>query len=136
MTFRTSIPIRFGHEDHAQIVYFPRFFDFFHQVFEDFFNDNGTPYHKVLGEDRVGWPAVHAEADFHAPIRFGDVLAVALDVERIGRKSANFRYVGTREDETKVVTGRVICACVNLDTFEPQPIPEKYRSLFEDHQLA
>lgn len=136
MAFRTSIPIRFGHEDHAQIVYFPRFFDYFHQVFEDFFNDHGTPYHEVLGKDRVGWPAVHAEADFHSPIRFGDALDVELHVERIGRTSANFLYVGHRKDGTKVVTGRVTCACVNLDTFKPQPIPEKYRSLFEDHQLA
>ena len=57
MTFRTSIKVRFSDEDHARIVYYPRFFHFFHVAFEDFFESEGVPYRACLDEG-VGWPAV------------------------------------------------------------------------------
>ena len=65
MAYTTKVRVRFGDEDHAQIVYYPRFFNFFHVAFEDFFGDQGHPYQKVLDEDQVGFPTVHIE-DFEA----------------------------------------------------------------------
>ena len=52
MPFRTQVPVRFGDVDHAGIVYYPRFFIYFHEAFEDFFNENGFPYHVQLTERR------------------------------------------------------------------------------------
>lgn len=136
MAFRTRIPIRFGDEDHAGIVYFPRFFHFFHCAFEDFFNEQGHSYQKVLDEDGAGWPAVHIETDFKRPLRFGDVLEVEVTVERLGDKSATFRYRGLKagaEAEGEVATARITVACIDMKTFRAQPIPEIYRELFERH---
>ncbi len=134
MAFTRSIKVRFGDEDHAGIVYYPRFFDWFHQVFEDFFEEIGMSYQRVLDEDHAGWPSVHAEADYASPARFGDVLAFALSVERIGTSSTTFAYRVTNEHESRLVaTGRVTCACVDMRTFRAQPIPERYRALFEKH---
>ncbi len=132
MAFVTRIPIRFGDEDHAQIVYFPRFFHFFHCAFEDFFNEQGYRYRDCLEVDRVGWPAVHAEADFEKPVRFGDVLEVEVRVTRIGTKSATFEYRGAR-DGVPACQGRIVVACMSMDTYEGCPIPAKYRALFERH---
>jgi len=134
VSYRGQIKVRFGDEDHAGIVYYPRFFDFFHRVMEDFFGDAGYPYQKVLDEDHAGWPSVHAEADFKSPLRFGDVLDVDLDVERIGRSSVTFGYRGSRAvDGTHIVTGQVTCVCIDMRTFEKRLIPDKYRELFERH---
>lgn len=136
VTYRSEIKIRFGDEDHAGIVYFPRFFDFFHQVFEDFFADEGgRSYRQVLDEDHCGWPSVHAEADFRKPIRFGDVLRIELDVEAIGKSSATFLYRGRLEggDGVEIVQGRVTVVCIDMRTFESRPIPDFYRRLFERH---
>ena len=131
MAYRAAIKIRFGDEDHAGIVYFPRFFDFFHQAFEDMFEAHGVPYRTCLDVDRVGWPAVHAQADFTSPLRFGDVLLIDVSVEKVGTSSATFQYVGTREaDGAKIVQGRTVVACIDLRTFRSQPIPEKYRAMF------
>ncbi|MCS6799060.1 MAG: acyl-CoA thioesterase [Myxococcota bacterium] len=131
MAFRASIKIRFGDEDHAGIVYYPRYFDFFHQAFEDLFESQGVPYRVCLDEDRIGWPAVHAEADFERPLRFGDVLDVDVSVERFGRSSVSFRYEGRRRaDGERVVVGRTIVACVDLRTFRPMSVPTRYRDLF------
>jgi len=131
MAFRTQLKIRFSDEDHARVVYFPRFFHFFHVAFEDFFAANGYPYRDVLEVDKCGWPAVRAEAEFERPLRFGDVLELDVWIERVGTASALFLYRGTRPGEAgEVCRGKITVVCVDLDTFESRPIPEKYRALF------
>jgi 4-hydroxybenzoyl-CoA thioesterase len=133
MAFTSEIKIRFGDEDHARIVYYPRFFDFFHRVFEDFFESEGKPYRHVLTVDKLGWPAVHASADFKAPLRFGDVLAVELTVEKVGEKSVSFLYRGLR-DGVPAVEGRTTVVCVSMDDFKGRAIPDDYRAMFEKHR--
>jgi 4-hydroxybenzoyl-CoA thioesterase len=131
MSFEYQRPIRFADEDHAQIVYYPRFFHFFHEAFEEMFAAQGVPYRACLDE-QVGWPAVHAEADYKRPVRFGDRLAITVSVTRVGDTSATFEYVGTRVgDDGPAVTGKIVVACLEMSTMRPQPIPAKYRALFE-----
>jgi len=135
MAFESRIKVRFGDEDHAQIVYYPRFFHFFHCAFEDFFDEQGYRYRDCLDVDRVGWPAVHAEADFRRPVRFGEVITVALTIADVGDKSATFDYVVTRDDGDTACTGRVVVACISMDDYRGRPIPDKYRALFEKHRV-
>ena len=135
MTFRARMKVRFGDEDHAGIVYYPRFFHFFHVAFEDFFDQQGFPYRQVLDVDHVGWPAVKVECDFRAPLRFGDEVDVDVDLTRVGNKSATFRYRAQRAGE-EVAVAHVTVACVDMRTFAPQPIPDAYRALFDRHRVA
>jgi 4-hydroxybenzoyl-CoA thioesterase len=131
--YTTRVRVRFGDEDHAQIVYYPRFFNFFHIAFEDFFNDQGLPYQDVLDRDGVGFPTVHVETDFRRTLRFGDIFEVELTVERIGTSSAVFHYVGRKEGEV-AAEARMTVVCVEMKTWRPRPIPERYRALFERHR--
>jgi len=133
MAFESRIKVRFGDEDHAQIVYYPRFFHFFHCAFEDFFDEQGFRYRECLDVDRVGWPAVHAEADFVQPVRFGEVITVALIISKLGTKSATFDYEITNEEGKRACTGQVVVACISMDTYRGVPIPDKYRALFQKH---
>ena len=55
MAFRTQVPVRFGDVDHAGIVYYPKFFIYFHEAFEDFFDENGVAYHALLNQRHVGF---------------------------------------------------------------------------------
>ena len=133
MTFRTTLRVRFADEDHARIVYYPRFFHFFHTAFEDFFESEGVPYRACLDEG-VGWPAVHAEADYASPVRFGDDLEIAVTVERIGRSSATFLYEGTvRGQDGVAVRGKVVVACLDMKMHRAMEVPPKYRAMFERH---
>lgn len=130
MAFRTSMPVRFGDEDHARIVYFPRFLHFFHCAFEDLFDHNGIPYRECLDVDHTGWPAVHLDVDFHSPLRFGDTFDVDVWVERLGTKSAVFAYRGSCEGRN-VASARITVACIDMKAFRAQPIPARYRTLFQ-----
>ena len=133
MAFESRIRVRFGEEDHAQIVYYPRFFHFFHCAFEDFFDEQGFPYRHCLDVDRVGWPAVHAEADFQKPVQFGQWLRTIVSVTRVGDKSATFDFAAHLEDGPLACRGSVTVACIDMDTFRGRRIPDAYRALFEQH---
>ena len=129
--YRTTTPVRFGDVDHAGIVYYPRYFIYFHEAFEDLFNDNGLPYHEVLDVRKVGFPTVHIEADYRAPLRYGDTLDLEVTVGRIGNKSATFRYLGRRHsDGTQTCDAKITIACVDMDTFVALPFPDYLRELF------
>ncbi len=131
MAFRTQIRVRFGDVDHAGIVYYPQFFIYFHQAFEDFFADAGVRYDQLLDARRIGFPTVHIETDYAQPLRYGDALDVELSVPTVGGRSAQFRYVGYRHaDGKQSVEARITCACVNLDTFRAVEVPEDLRQLF------
>jgi 4-hydroxybenzoyl-CoA thioesterase len=131
MPFRTRIPVRFGDVDHAGIVYYPQFFIYFHQAFEDFFNDNGHAYHELLNRRRVGFPTVHIETDYQLPLRYGDALDVELSVPKVGQRSATFRYVGYRhQDGKQACAAAITCACVDLDHFAAVDVPTDLRTLF------
>lgn len=131
MPYRTQIPVRFGDVDHAGIVYYPQFFIYFHEAFEDFFNQNGFPYHSLLNSLRIGFPTVHIEADYKLPLRYGDALDIELSTPHVGIKSARFRYLGYRHRDGELAcTAEITCACVDLDRFAARPFPDDLRVLF------
>ena len=130
MPYRTQIPVRFGDVDHAGIVFYPQFFIYFHEAFEDFFNENNLAYHELLSTRRLGFPTVHIETDYSAPLRYGDKLDIELSVPKIGKHSAVFQYVGYRHrDGVKSCEAKITCAFVNLDSFKSVEIPDDLMKL-------
>lgn len=139
MAFVFSTPVRFADVDHAGIVYYPRFFHYFHLAFEELFRVRMGPraYVELLDRDRIGFPAVRAEADYRAPLRFGDTAVIVLSIARLGASSITFRYQVSRaagDDGTSVVCaeGQVVCAVVDLSAFRAVAIPDRLRTLFSD----
>lgn len=146
--FRHTMPVRFADVDHAGIVYYPRFFHFFHVAFEEFFRARlgGRSYVALLDEERIGFPAVSAHCDYKAPLRFGDVMDIELSVERLGQRSITFRYrvyrrpdqaggdAGDRAaDDTRVLAaeGTSTSAVVDLDAFRATAMPDHLRALLD-----
>lgn len=127
--FVHPVRARFGDCDPAGIVYFPVIHDWFHQAMEAWFDDGlGVPYRAMIEDRRVGLPAVHSEADFRAPCRLGDLLAVGLSVDRIGERSIDLVYALTGEAPDDIrATGRTVVCTVDLDTMEAVPVPDDLR---------
>ena len=131
--FALSVPIRFGDCDPAGILYYPRYFDLFHQAMEAWFDGPlGLSYARFLGEDRLGLPAVAAQAQYLAPCTFGEVVRVELSVERLGTSSIAFAYSVRGADTSERAVGRVTCVVMDLDAARPTyrravPIPVALR---------
>jgi 4-hydroxybenzoyl-CoA thioesterase len=130
--FVAEVKVRFADVDHARIVYYPRFFHYFHIAFEELFErEMGMKYPEVIDGDHVGFPAVKTEAEYRSPVRFGDVLRIRVTCSRLGSRSVTLHYRAERvKDGVLCTEARVTTACVDMRTFTSQVIPEKYRELF------
>lgn len=130
--FETRFQVRFGHVDPAGIVYFPRIFDYLHDVFEEVWERHvGTRYYHLLLERRVGFPLVHCDVDFRSTLRFGDRPLARVTCFRLGRSSLGLRYVICKQGRV-CVDARLVTACIDTDTMETLPIPAEFRTRFEE----
>ena len=131
--FVTPYSVRFADVDNAGIFYYPRFFHAFHVAFEQWWERGvGRPYHLVLHEDRVGFPAVHIRCDFRKPVTFGDPMEIRVGVKRIGHRSVVFRYeVAHRETEEVHCAADITKAIVDMDTWKPMRPPDAIRKALE-----
>jgi 4-hydroxybenzoyl-CoA thioesterase len=133
MSFTKDIKVRFSDTDPAGVMYFPRFLDVFHGVFEDWFDEDlAMPYRWVLEDTRIGFPAVSTHCDYLAPFRFGEVMTVTLELERLGDRSFTCAYGARGKDDDEVrVSAKIVTVVVNLDTFESHPMPAPLRKALE-----
>ncbi|MFV1988012.1 MAG: acyl-CoA thioesterase, partial [Gemmatimonadota bacterium] len=117
--FETTFQVRFGHVDPAGIVYFPRIFDYLHDVFEEVWETHvGTRYYHLLLEQGVGFPLVHSDVDFDHPLRFGDRPIVRVTCFKLGRSSLGLRY-RIRRGDTTCVDARLTTVCVDTESMTP-----------------
>ena len=121
--------VAFGDTDMAGIVHFSRLLDYVEEAEHAWFFLAGI---SPIGTGSL-WPRLRMEADFLAPVRFGETARVTLRLERIGRSSLTFAYeiaVGERA----CCRGKwVICHSeISGDSsLRATPIPGDIRDVFE-----
>jgi 4-hydroxybenzoyl-CoA thioesterase len=133
------VRVHWGMCDPAGIVYFPRFFELFHQAMETWFSDRlAAEYDVLIVERKIGFPAVHTEADFRRPTCFGETIAVELRVRETGHTSIAFDYLVRAHEEPSDVraTGHTVCVVMDLDPSRPTfrraiPMPQDLRDKIE-----
>lgn len=138
MTFSAEFSVRFGEIDQARVVYYPRFFHYFHQAFEEWFAGAlGVSYPDLVLKENVGFPSVRVETEFLAPLRYGDKIRVDLELREIGRTSITVRYTLVRLSDG-VVSARATIknVAIDNDTFKPVPISGAWRRRFEKFKQA
>ena len=129
--FTTQIQVRFGHVDPAGIAYFPRIYDYLHDVFEELWEKHvGERYYRILCDAKIGLPLVHSEVDFRHPLRFGDRPVVRVTCFHLGKSSLGLRYVFDLDGEI-CVDARMTTVCVHLETMKSREMPAKWREKFE-----
>ncbi len=89
--FEHDFLVPFQHIDAAGIVFFARVLDYFHDTYVGYLAHCGHPLPEVLRSRAWAAPLVHAEADYMAPLRFGD--------------SARCAIVATQASGSKITVG-------------------------------
>jgi 4-hydroxybenzoyl-CoA thioesterase len=138
MKFTTELPVRFGEIDQAGVVYYPRFFHYFHQAFEEWFGQAlGVSYPDLVLKEGIGFPSVRVESEFLKPLRYGERARVQVEVLEIGRTSLTLRYELVRVSDG-ALSARATIKTVAIDnaTFSPVPIPDAWRRRFERFHSA
>jgi 4-hydroxybenzoyl-CoA thioesterase len=133
MSFKVLIKVRFGDADPAGLVYYVNIFHYFHIAMEEFFAARcGTSYQKLMEEERIGFPTVNVQAQFFAPLVYGDEAEVEVYVSRVGESSATFEYSVRRSGDGQLCARATnVQVAMNLDARRAVAVPDKYRRAFE-----
>ena len=126
-----QVTVRFGDIDQAGIVYYPRFFHYFHMVYEDWFRDRLIPLHALIRDRRIGFPVVNLTATFRAPLRYGDICPVELTLTRLGGTSVTWHYRIFQSPGKLAAEATIVTACMDLDTQSGTLIPQDIRARLE-----
>lgn len=126
-TYSTRVSL--GDTDAAGILFFARLFEMVQRAFEGFLADRGLPIERCL-DDGILAPVVHAEADFRAPLRLGDVITIEATVESIGDSSVRMAYVVQTSAGAHAAEALVVHVCVGSDG-RSVPVPPRLRAALE-----
>lgn len=127
--------VRFEEVDAAGIVFFAHLVRFAHEAMESFFDPLDGGYVALITQRRIGLPAVHLEADFVAPVRYGDTLCIETTVTRIGSKSAELHYVMRRQgDGTVCARMQHTVVITDLVAMKSCDMPADVRAHLSAHQ--
>ena len=127
-------PVRFEDVDAAGIVFFSRFFNYCHEAMEALLSPIDGGYAGLIVGRRLGLPAVHVEADFNEPLRFGDAARILVAVEHIGHSACTLKYEFRRAKDDKAVAKiRHVVVLSDLNVLRSAPLPEDVRRALEAH---
>lgn len=128
MSVTVSLPVRFGHCDAAGIAYFPRLFELVDAAVEDWTAAVlGVTRAEMHGPLRRGMPTVDLRASFAAPCRLGEMLDIAVAVERAGTSSVDLAATATVGGAARFAM-RLTQVLMDLDTARAVPWPAAWRA--------
>lgn len=124
-------PIRFHDVDPAGTIFYARVFEYFSDVYCQLLLDAGLDVAGTLRRRETATPLAHAEADYLAPLVFGDHVRVEIVGVNLGRTSATFAY-RIKKGEVVATIGQTVHVWVDHRSFQPMPVPEPLRKFLEE----
>lgn len=125
-----EIRIYYEDTDCGQVVYYANYLRYFERA--------RTEHLRRLGVDVGHWmergllfTVTHAEVDYHAPARYGDVIYVGTRVTEVRRVRFSLAHeIVRRDDRHLLVTGGTTLACVGPDG-RPARVPAEVAAVLE-----
>jgi 4-hydroxybenzoyl-CoA thioesterase len=144
LTNRKTIHIEWGDCDPAQIVYFPRYLEYFDACTAGLFKKAGLPKRQMLKTyGIVGIPLVDLRASFIAPSRFSDTVVVESEVTEWRRSSFCVRHRLFNKNVLAVECFEIrvwaMASEANPKRIEGKPVPREVVEMFsarKDHGPA
>ncbi len=131
--FACLFRVRYSEIDGQQIVFNAHYLTWFDTALGELFRYLGIVYGTARdGADPVDFHTVRNLIDYHAPVRFDEVVAVSCRLGRLGRSSVTFELaIFARGDEAPRATGQVVWVCAGVGDHASRPIPDDMRARFE-----
>jgi acyl-CoA thioester hydrolase len=127
--FACPIRIYWEDTDAGGIVYHANYFRFMERARTEWLRSLGIEQEPLRTEQGMIFVVVSAEATFHRPARYADLLQVSCRVQRATRASLILQQDIVRSsDALLLVSGTVRVACLDAEKFRPRPMPP---SLFD-----
>lgn len=120
--FAHRISVRFQDVDAAGLLFFARFFDYFHDGYFAFMKHRGVDFAAAIAERSWAAPLKHVEADYLSPARFGDVVETEIVGKQVDGSLVRL-FHRLRRDDTALAVARTDHVYVDLTTFKRVPLP-------------
>ena len=134
--FYLPIKIMFSDCDPAQIVFYPKYFQWFDIATQRMFNELGMEWSKFWPDHGIaGLPLVDASATFKGPARMDDEIEIESWVEEWKGKTFVVRHDVIKDGQI-IIEGKEVRACVVKDPDNPkgiraEPMPVDAMAKFE-----
>ncbi|MCI0458875.1 MAG: acyl-CoA thioesterase [Gemmataceae bacterium] len=131
--FRTTRRVEFVDTDMAGIAHFSNFFRWMESAEVEFLRSLGLSVKLQWQGEALGFPRVSAACDYLKPVRFEDVVEIAVTLQTIGRKSLTYSFEFTKAGAV-AARGRVSCVCCRVlpdGGIESVEIPDSLRARLE-----
>lgn len=107
--YAVDIPIRFRHCDPAGIVFYPRYFEIFNEVVENWFDDKlDYSFADMMDKYHVGTPLVSVSCDFFKAVRLGETLTFQLSVLKLGNASIEIQLIAQGQDGEEKLRAKLV----------------------------
>lgn len=128
MNYKTTLKIRFAHCDQAGIVFYPRYFEFFNSVVEDWCEDSlDCSFRTMHSQYGYGLPLVHVDCTFSKPAELGETLQAQLSVSKLGNTSVHVDINLSGADDGLRVSANMVLVLMDLNTRKAIALPESLR---------
>ena len=97
----------------------------------EFLRSFGRPYLQ-LENGQFGYPRVHVECDYRAPLVYDDPISIEVSVAAVGRSSWTFQF-HLRTGDRLAANSKITIVCVDLATGRPHAMPDSLRQFLEGH---
>ena len=131
--FKQTRRVEFADTDMAGIMHFANYFRFMEQTEHAFYRSLGLSVHPRAKGNVIGWPRVHVECDYAAPLQFEDEVEIQLVVREKRSKSIVYDFIFRKldgGDARAVARGTMTVVCVTFDretrTMKASSIPPEY----------
>ena len=133
--FSRQVQVRFGDCDPAGIVFYPRYFEMFNNLVEDWCADGlGASFQELHGVRGLGLPTVSIQTDFAATSKLGDVLRATLSITKLGGSSITVAIRLHGQDGLERVRATLVLALMDLKTARAIRIPDPMREQIAQFQ--
>jgi YbgC/YbaW family acyl-CoA thioester hydrolase len=128
--FKVTRRVEFSETDMAGIVHFANFFRYMETVEHAFLRSLGFSVVMDQCDPPLGWPRVHAECDYTAPLRFEDEIEIHLLVAEKKPKALSYFIRVTKLNAAPpvvVAEGKLTVVCVSRNAagkMSAHPIPK------------
>lgn len=126
-TFSWPVRVYYEDTDAGGVVYYANYLKFMERARTEWLRSLGFEQDRIRAEYGLLFAVSEVNIRYHQPARFNDALRVSVKIARPGRASLQLEQAVQGAQGELLCDGRVRIACVDAQTFRPQPIPEPIR---------
>jgi len=125
-TFVWPVRVYYEDTDSGGVVYYANYLRFMERARTEWLRSLGFEQDRLIREQGIVFAVRSARIDYLRPARFNDLLNVISELQHRGRASLTFNHTVVRQHEASqpCCSGEVKIACIDANSFRPQPLPE------------